>query len=187
MVVEIMGRRAGWITLHGGLAGGAHAILLPEEPFDLEELAELCRRRKAAGHDYTLVAASEGAVATKASEFHTQDKSIDEFGNVHLGGIGKDLAKELERLTGQEARHVVLGHLQRGGAPSAFDRVAGLRFGRRAARAVIERKFGQMVALRGTEVVLVPLAEAIGKLRTVPNDRIAEKNDLTLIGKKQIA
>ena len=179
MVAEIMGRHAGWITLHGGLAGGAHVVLLPEEPFDLEELANLCKKRREAGEPYTLLAVSEGAMAKDAESFITQDAERDEFGNVRLGGIGKTLAKELEAKTGQEARHVVLGHLQRGGAPSAYDRVLGLRMGTAAAGAVMNEEFGVMISLRGTDVVQVPLSEAAEGTRTVPDERIKEKNALT--------
>ncbi len=179
MVAEIMGRHAGWITLHGGLAGGAHIILLPEEPFDLEEVARVCKQRRAQGHKYTLVAASEGALAKDAASFVTQDKKVDEFGNVHLGGIGKELAKELESRTGQESRHVVLGHLQRGGSPSAFDRVLGLRLGQAAAKAVMDKDMGVMVSLRGTDVVRVPLSEAAGDTRIVSAKRVEEKRALT--------
>ncbi|MBW3583550.1 MAG: ATP-dependent 6-phosphofructokinase [Euryarchaeota archaeon] len=178
LVVEIMGRHAGWITLHGGLAGGAHVILVPEEPFDLGAVAEVCKARRAAGADHTIVAVSEGAMATDVDSFVTQDKSVDEFGHVRLGGIGKTLAKELERLTGQEARHVVLGHLQRGGVPSAFDRVLGLRLGLAAAHAVHDKDFGKMVALKGTDIERVAIATAVGTLRTVPEERLEEKRQL---------
>lgn len=184
LVVEIMGRHAGWITLHGGLAGGAHAILLPEEPFDAEALAALCKERRDAGEEHTIIAVSEGALPEDAASFVTQDKSVDEFGNVRLGGIGNALAKQLEARTGQEARHVVLGHLQRGGTPSAFDRVLGLRLGLKAAVAVDEGKFGHMTALRGTDIELVPLAEAVSDLKTVPRDRIDEKERLTALGRR---
>ncbi len=179
LVAEIMGRHAGWITLHGGLAGGAHVVLLPEEPFDLDAVADVCRKRRQEGHGYTLVAASEGALPKDAKALVTQDAERDEFGNVRLGGIGKLLAKELEAKTGQEARHVVLGHLQRGGAPSAYDRVLGLRMGVAAGRAVLQEKFGVMVSLRGTDVVYEPLSQAAGDTRTVPEARIAEKKALT--------
>lgn len=179
MVAEIMGRHAGWITLHGGLAGGAHIILLPEQPFDLDEIAEICKTRRAKGHTYTLIAASEGALAKDAESFVTQDKKVDEFGNVHLGGIGKALAEELEKKTGQESRHVVLGHLQRGGTPSAFDRVLGLRLGQAAAKAVIDKDMGVMVSLKGTDVVRVPLSKAAGDTRIVPPERVEEKRALT--------
>jgi ATP-dependent phosphofructokinase / diphosphate-dependent phosphofructokinase len=179
LVAEIMGRHAGWMTLHGGLAGGAHIVLLPEEPFDLENVAETCRKRRDAGEKYTLVAVSEGAMAKDAESFVTQTAEKDEFGNVRLGGIAKTLAKELEAKTGQESRHVVLGHLQRGGAPSAYDRVLGLRMGAEAARSVLEGEFSVMVSLSGVDVVRVPLAEAAKGYRTVPTQRIEEKNALT--------
>lgn len=181
LVVEIMGRHAGWMTLHGGLAGGAHAILLPEEPFDLDALAKRCKARQDAGHAYTLIACSEGAMATNMEGFETQDASVDEFGNVRLGGIGETLAKALEKKTGQQARHVVLGHLQRGGRPTAMDTVMSLRLGLRASQAVIDGDFGTMVAWKGTEVELLPLA-TVKELKTVPAHRVDEKNQLTAIG-----
>jgi len=178
LVVEVMGRYAGWMTLQGGLAGGAHAVLLPEEPFDLDELARLCKERRASGKHYTLIACSEGAVARQWEDMETQDAQLDEFGHVRLGGVAKSLARLLEEKTGQEARHVVLGHLQRGGAPSAFDRMTALRFGLRAAEAVMEGRFGTMTALRATEVELIPLEDAVTHLKTVPEHRVREKNHL---------
>lgn len=182
LVVEVMGRHAGWMTLHGGLAGGAHAILLPEEPFDLDALAAKCTKRQAEGHDYTLIACSEGALATNGEGFATQDQSVDEFGNVRLGGIGEALAKALEAKTGQQSRHVVLGHLQRGGRPTAMDTVMSLRLGLRAAKAVADGEFGTMVSWQGTEVGLFPLADGVKELKTVPEHRVAEKNVLTPVG-----
>jgi len=172
LVVEIMGRHAGWITWAAGIAGGAHVVLLPEEPFDVEEVAEVVRRRDAEGFGYTLVAVSEGAVPTDTTGFVTQTDKKDEFGNVRLGGIGDRLAKRLEELTKKETRSVVLGHLQRGGAPSAFDRVLGTRMGIAAAEAVDRRDFGKMVSLRGTRVQTVPLTEAAKGYRVVPKEEV---------------
>jgi len=172
LVVEIMGRHAGWITWAAGLAGGAHVILLPEEKFDVHEVAEVVKRRDADGHGYTLIAVSEGATPTDTTGFVTQTDKRDEFGNVRLGGIGEKLAKRIEELTKKETRHVVLGHLQRGGPPSAFDRVLGLRLGVAAAELVDRKAFGQMVALRGTKVEAVPLSEAAKGYRVVPDEDV---------------
>ena len=174
IVVEIMGRYAGWLAMNAGLAGGAHIILLPEEKFDAEEVCNTIIKRRESGHNYTILAVSEGAVPADARDFITKDDKVDEFGHVKLGGIAKRLAKVIEKKTGQETREVVLGHIQRGGAPSAFDRVVGLRFGVRAVQLVVEGKFGQMPALRGTDIVSVSLEEAIGKLKLVDKTRIEE-------------
>lgn len=168
MVVEIMGRHAGWITWAAGLAAGAHIILLPEEPFDLKEVAETVRQRDGEGHAYSLVAVAEGARPKDAKSFVTSTAAKDEFGNVRLGGIAEQLARRIEELTGKESRHVVLGHLQRGGTPTAFDRVLATRLGVAAAEAAHEKHFGQMLAVRGPEIVAVPLQEAEGGHRTVP-------------------
>ncbi len=173
LVVEIMGRHAGWITYGAGIAGGAHIILVPEEKFDLDEVAEVVRRRDAAGRGYTLVAAAEGAAPTDLTGFVTQTDKKDEFGNVRLGGIAEKLAKKIEERTGKETRHVVLGHLQRGGAPSAFDRILGTRLGVAAADLADQKRFGVMVSLRGTDIVPVPLAEATKGYRTLGPDELA--------------
>jgi ATP-dependent phosphofructokinase / diphosphate-dependent phosphofructokinase len=167
LVVEIMGRHAGWITYAAGLAGGAHVVLLPEEKFD------------AAGHRYTLVAVSEGATPTDLEGFVTQSDKRDEFGNVRLGGIGDKLAKRIEALTGKETRSVVLGHLQRGGAPSAADRVLGLRLGVAAAELVDRKAFGMMVSVRGTRIEAVALTEAAGGYRLVPSEDLRVAKLLT--------
>lgn len=174
MVVEIMGRHAGWITLYSGIAGGAHIILLPEKPFTLSELIDKIKERKAKGYNYTIVAVSEGAVIKTEGkeELIFEEVKVDEFGHVRLGGIAKQLAKYIEEQTGLETRYVVLGHLQRGGAPSAFDRVLATRFGIAAAELVLEKDFGKMVALRGTEVVKVSLDEAVQELKVVPQSFI---------------
>jgi phosphofructokinase-like protein len=167
LVCEVMGRHAGWIGAYAGLAGGAHVTLLPEFPIDLDAVCSVVRARRESGPGYTIVVVSEGArlpegdVATRADD-------LDAFGHVRLGGIGQALAARIEQATGAETRAVVLGHVQRGGAPSAYDRVLATRFGVRAADLVGEREFGVMVALRGTELVAVPLAEATGTLKTVP-------------------
>jgi len=166
MVVEVMGRHAGWIAVHGGMAGGADVILIPEKPFDIDMVCGRINRRKEAGHLSSIVVASEGAVPKEGSMI-TQAKELDAFGHVRLGGIGEFLAKEIEKRTGHESRHVVLGHLQRGGSPTAFDRVLATRFGVRAIELVNEGKFGMMVALQGNKIVDVSLAEATSKTKTV--------------------
>ncbi len=174
IVVEIMGRYSGWLTFNSGMSGGAHIILLPEEKFDVDEVCEVVKQRREDGHNYTIIAVSEGATPSDTREFITQDDKVDAFGHVKLGGIAKRLAKVIEDKTGQESRSVVLGHVQRGGAPSAFDRVTGTRLGIKAANLVVEGKFGQMVSLRGTEIVDVPIIEAVGKIKVVDKTRLDE-------------
>ena len=172
LVVEVMGRHAGWIALHAGMAGSAAAVLIPEQDFDLEEVAGWVRSRAKQGRA-PIVVVAEGAQAIGGT-LVTKDETLDAFGHVRLAGVADRLAAELERRTGIESRSVVLGHLQRGGTPTAFDRVLGTRFGAAAFRAVEEREFGCMVALRGTDIVRVPLAAATGVLKTVPAERYAE-------------
>ena len=172
LVVEVMGRHAGWIALHSGMAGGANVILIPERPFDLSRVCEYVEARFEKQYAPILVVA-EGATP-KAGTMATQSGSVDSFGHVRLGGIGQLLGDEIERRTGKEARATVLGHIQRGGSPTAFDRVLATRFGLHAADAVHEGDSGVMVALRGTDIVRVPLEEATRELKTVPAERYAE-------------
>jgi 6-phosphofructokinase 1 len=172
LVVEVMGRHAGWIALHAGLAGGANIILIPEEPFDLDEVVAWIESRFES-HYAPIVVVAEGAQPTGGS-LVAQDEPVDAFGHVRLSGIGDWLAKAIEARTGKEARTTVLGHVQRGGTPTAFDRVLATRFGLAAIDAVAEGEFGTMVALHGTDIVRVPLAEATGALKTVPPQRYAE-------------
>ncbi|HLE47833.1 MAG TPA: ATP-dependent 6-phosphofructokinase [Candidatus Thermoplasmatota archaeon] len=167
LVVEIMGRHAGWITYWAGLAGGAHVVLLPEDEYDPAEVAKVVEARDRAGHGYTLVAIAEGA-KPKGGPAALQTAERDQFGNVRLGGVAEQLAKEIEKRTKKETRHVVLGHLQRGGAPSAFDRVYGTRLGVAAAELAHEKRFGVMLALRGNRLEAVPLSEAAQGYRLVP-------------------
>ncbi|RJP21719.1 MAG: 6-phosphofructokinase [Candidatus Abyssobacteria bacterium SURF_5] len=174
LIVEIMGRYAGWLAMNAGMAGGAHIILLPEEKFDPDEVADIVKKRRESGRNYTIIAVSEGAVPADAREFITQDDKVDEFGHVKLGGIAKRLAKVIEKKTGQETRSVELGHVQRGGAPSAFDRVLGARLGLKAVNLLLEGKFGQMPALQGTTIINIPLEQAIGKLKLVDKSFIDE-------------
>lgn len=166
MVVEVMGRHAGWIATYSGLAGGADMILVPEEPFDIEEVCDRLSHRHARGANFSIVVVAEGAVPA-AGTMEVQSGELDEFGHVRLGGIGNRLAEEIERRTGFEARMTALGHVLRGGSPTAYDRVIATRFGIEAIDAVNDGEFGVMVALRGTEVVRVPIEEGVEKLKTV--------------------
>jgi ATP-dependent phosphofructokinase / diphosphate-dependent phosphofructokinase len=172
MVVEVMGRHAGWIALHSGLAGGANVILLPERPFNLAEVVAYVENRFQTRYS-PIVVVAEGATPTQGGNVLTSGE-LDAFGHVRLGGIGQWLAEQLQEATGHEARVVVLGHIQRGGTPTAFDRVLATRFGLHAIDAAHAGDFGMMVALRGTDIVRVPLAEATKELKTVPVDRYAE-------------
>ena len=162
MVVEVMGRHAGWIATHGGLAGGADVILVPERPFDVQDVVAHVRSRHDRGRTFSIVVVSEGATP-EGGDLTTGAAGTDAFGHVRLGGIGQALGEELERLTGYETRVTILGHVQRGGTPVAYDRVLATRFGVAAMRAVQDGSFGKMVALRGTQIVLVDLAEALAE------------------------
>jgi 6-phosphofructokinase 1 len=164
MVVEVMGRHAGWIATYAGIAGGADAILVPERPFDVKELCDRIRRRHAAGITFSIVVVSEGATPREGGEMTLVDQhATDEFGHVRLGGIGVELAHELELATGYETRATILGHVQRGGTPTAYDRVLATRFGVSAMDAAIGGHFGQMVALGGPDIVEVGLAQALAE------------------------
>src|SRR5215207_6057598 len=167
MVVEVMGRHAGWIALQSGLAGGADVILIPERPFDIDEVCGMIRRRHARGRAFSIVVAAEGALP-KEGTMEVAAGEKDEFGHVRLGGIGQRLEREIEERTGFETRATVLGHVQRGGTPTAFDRVLATRVGLAAVDAAHEGRWGVMPALRGTRIELVPLSEAVADLRTVP-------------------
>lgn len=175
MVVECMGRHAGWITCFAGIAVAADAILVPEVESDISEICARLNRRKSEGKHYGVVMVSEGAKIK--GEVVTQSGEIDEFGHVQLGGIGKRVAKIIGKETGIETREVTLGHLQRGGSPSAYDRVLGTRLGIHAARLVVKKEFGKMVALRGTNIVSVPLAEAVGTMRLLDADFFNEAEE----------
>ena len=168
LIVEVMGRHAGWIALHSGVAGGADVILVPEEPFDLDDVCGHIRRRAERGRRFSIVVVAEGAVPQTGSI--TEDAATDEFGHARLGGIGHWLEREIERRAGVEARATVLGHIQRGGTPTAFDRVLATRLGLAAIDAAHDRRWGTMPALRGTRVELVPMADAVAELRTVPRE-----------------
>jgi 6-phosphofructokinase 1 len=172
LVVEVMGRHAGWIALHAGLSGGANGILIPEVPFDLDEVAGWVESRFHTNYS-PIIVVSEGALPADG-DLITKDQSLDAFGHVRLTGIGDWLASALEDRTGKEARASVLGHIQRGGTPTAFDRVLATRFGLQAVDAVHDQDYGKMVALRGTDIVRVPLIDATGVLKTVPLSRYDE-------------
>jgi len=174
MVVEIMGRHAGWMTLHGGMAGGAHMILIPEIAVSVREVCEMVRRRYEAGKTWALIAVAEGAQITEVMKDVAHSSQLDDFGHVQLGtgkGIADALANAIEYETGYETRSIVLGHLQRGGPPSAFDRVLGTRLGVHVVTMVEQGQFGMMAALRGGEMAAVPLEDAVGSLKTVPPNR----------------
>jgi phosphofructokinase-like protein len=168
LVCEVMGRQAGWIGAYAGLAGGAHVTLVPEFPIDLDQVCATVRRRRESGPGYTIIVVSEGASLPDVPGEVTVSEAKDAFGHARLGGIGERLAARIESREQVEVRSVVLGHLQRGGPPSAYDRVLATRFGVRAADLVDQREFGVMVALSGTSLVSVPLAEATGRLKQVP-------------------
>lgn len=165
MVVEVMGRTKGWIATYAGIAAGADAILVPELEIDLDQVAETIRARHRRGHTYSIVVVAEGCKAP--GDGHGISAGIDAFGFERLGGVGYRFGAELERLTGFETRVTVLGHLQRGGTPTAFDRVLATRFGVTAVDLAAARRFGEMAALRGKDVVGVPLAEACAEVRSV--------------------
>ncbi|WP_432479822.1 6-phosphofructokinase [Nocardioides sp. GXQ0305] len=173
LVVEVMGRHAGWIALHSGIAGGANIVLIPERPFDIEKVCELVESRFKSRFSPILVVA-EGAVPREGGEMTLSSGETDAFGHVRLGGIGDRIAYEIESRTGQEARAVVLGHVQRGGTPTAFDRWLATRFGLQAIDAVAEGDFGTMMALRGTQIIRVPLIEGTGELKLVTPAEYAE-------------
>ncbi len=167
LVVEVMGRHAGWIALHSGVAGGADVILIPERPFDIDEVCAMLHRRKARGRNFSIVVAAEGANSGQGT-LATAEDDVDEFGHPRLGGIGHLLEREIEKRTGFETRATVLGHIQRGGTPTARDRVLATRYGLAAIDGAHDAAWGQMAALRGTRIELVPLADAVAELKTVP-------------------
>lgn len=169
MVVEIMGRHTGWIAYQAGLAGNAHIVLLPEFPKSVDEIVSVINKRTEAGKEYTVIAVAEGFTLEGMSD---SDLPRDAFGNVDMTkkAIGETLAKVLQDRTGQESRHVVLGHIQRGGGPSAFDRVLGLRLGVKAGQLVVNKDYGNMVALKGTDIVKADLSKAVSERKEVTKD-----------------
>ena len=181
MVVEVMGRDAGWIALYSGIAGGADVILIPERPFDVDKVAESIRQRHERGRYFSIVVVAEGAkfsAETGTGSPVLQDMGKDEFGHVKLGGIANILAREIEKRTGYETRAVVLGHIQRGGSPSAFDRVLATRYGLGAIDMVHRGQFGCMAALKANSIVSIPLRDAIARNRMVDDEMIEIVNGL---------
>lgn len=166
MVCEVMGRHAGWIAVESGIAGGADVVLIPEEPFRLQDVCDVIRLRHERGKTFSIIVVAEGAKLADDSMVLQSDER-DAFGHVRLGGIGNVLGEQIEKETGYETRVTVLGHIQRGGSPTAFDRVLGTRFGIAAIDLVAQGEFGKMVALRGTEIVPVEIKDAVSKNRTV--------------------
>ncbi|MBF4763773.1 6-phosphofructokinase [Nocardioides islandensis] len=173
LVVEVMGRHAGWIALHSGIAGGASTVLIPEQPFDIDAVCEHVKRRFETQYAPIIVVA-EGAVPAEGGDMTLVSQELDSFGHVRLGGIGDRLAAEIEQRTGAESRAVVLGHIQRGGTPTAFDRWLATRFGLHAIDAVADGDFGVMVALRGKNIERVKLIEGTGELKLVSPAEYAE-------------
>lgn len=173
LVCEIMGRDAGWLALLGGLAGGADEILIPEVQFNIDEVAERLRKRFERGKAVSIVAIAEGAKPSGIDHVITQDTSVDEFGHVKLGGVGNYVASQLEKLTGFETRTTVLGHLQRGGVPSAFDRVLATMFGVKAVALLEQGASGVMVVWQASEIRAVPFHEALHKTRLCPDEFVA--------------
>ncbi len=173
MVVEVMGRDAGWIALYSGIAGGADVILIPERPFNVDNVADSIRQRHERGRYFSILVVAEGAkFASGTGTAIQQDMGKDEFGHAKLGGIANILAREIEKRTGYETRAVVLGHIQRGGSPSAFDRVLATRYGLGAIDMVHRGEFGCMAALRSNKIVSIPLLEAISRNRVVDDEMI---------------
>jgi 6-phosphofructokinase 1 len=173
MVVEVMGRHAGWIATYAGMAGGAHLILVPEEPFDIDEVCASLEQRHSGGGEFSIVVVAEGATPQEGA-FTLQSQGIDAFGHVRLGGVGAALAEQIEQRTGYETRVTILGHVLRGGTPTAYDRVIATRFGLAAIEAVHDGAFGMMVALRGTDVVRIPISEGVASSKTVDPKLLAE-------------
>jgi ATP-dependent phosphofructokinase / diphosphate-dependent phosphofructokinase len=165
MVVEVMGRHAGWIALHSGIAGGADMILIPEIPIQMKEVCEVIQKRHARGKNFSILVVAEGAKF--GGKEATLEEKLDDFGHVRLGGVGEVLAKKIEEQTGYETRVTVLGHIQRGGSATAFDRVLGTRFGIKAVELVKKKQFGSMAALSANEIISIPIKKAVGTLKTV--------------------
>ena len=173
LICEVMGRHAGWIALHSGIAGGANVILIPERPFDIDKVCEYVERRFATRRYAPIIVVAEGAVPLEGT-MATREGELDAFGHVRLSGIGARLEEEIHGRTGHEARATVLGHVQRGGTPTAYDRVLATRFGLHAIDAAHAGAWGSMVALHGTAIDLVPLEAAVRELKTVPPEMYEE-------------
>lgn len=173
MVVEVMGRHTGWIAVTGGLAGGADCILIPEHPMTVNEICDILKKRHSRGRLFSIVVVAEGFKLAGYDEVITRDKQVDQFGHEHLGGIGEIIAKEIEKNTGYETRVTVLGHVQRGGSPTAFDRVLGTRYGVKAVDLIHEGELGMMVCLRGNRITSISLQKAMTKLKYVDRELIS--------------
>ncbi|HLJ88586.1 MAG TPA: ATP-dependent 6-phosphofructokinase [Candidatus Angelobacter sp.] len=185
IVVEVMGRDSGWIALYSGVAGGADVILVPEQPFDIDEVAETLKLRHERGRYFSIVVVAEG-VKLESGQQHSGAR-VDEFGHVRLGGVGNAVAQEIEKRTGYETRAAVLGHIQRGGSPTAFDRMLATRYGIGAIDMVHRGEFGHMVAMRGLDIASVPLKDALQRTRVVPPDLISVAESLQQKHQRQVA
>ncbi len=172
MVVEVMGRHTGWIATVGGLAGGADCILIPEQPTTIEKICNVLKKRHARGRVFSIVVVAEGFKLAGDGHLVTKDQKLDQFGHVHLGGIGEVIARGIEKHTGFETRVTVLGHVQRGGSPTAFDRVLGTRYGVKAVDLIDEGKFGNMVSLKGSRITHISMGQAMRKLKFVDPELI---------------
>jgi 6-phosphofructokinase 1 len=176
MIVETMGRQAGWIACFSGIAAAADFVFVPEVPIDIERCIDVLKRRRAAGKNYGIVVVSEGAKFPNQDEMTTVSAKKDDFGHVQLGGISSIVADKIEKATGFETRSVVLGHIQRGGSPSAYDRVLATRLGLHAAELVLQRHFGRMVALKGTKIIEAPLSDGVANLKNLDLEFYREAN-----------
>lgn len=168
IVVEVMGRHAGWIATYAGMAGGADVVLIPEQPFNLEEVVSAINARRERGKYFSIIVIAEGAFPEGKKDLYLQSDRVDEYGHVHLGGVANALARDLEEMTGMDVRTTILGHVQRGGKPTAWDRVLGTRYGVCAVDMVADEQWGKMAALKGFEIIPVPLSECIHANKTVP-------------------
>jgi ATP-dependent phosphofructokinase / diphosphate-dependent phosphofructokinase len=173
MVVEVMGRHTGWIATAGGLAGGADCILIPEKPMTVEEICGIVERRHSRGRLFSIIVVAEGFKLKEFDHEVTKDQKVDAFGHAHLGGIGEVIAQQIEKRTGYETRVTVLGHIQRGGSPTAFDRILGTRYGVHAVDLIHAGKFGTMVSLKGNKITQIPLSKAMRKVKLVDRDLIS--------------
>jgi len=176
MVIEVMGRHTGWIATIAGIAGGADCILIPEKPFDINEIAEMIKKRRDRGRPFSIIVVAEGVEFGKSDGHVVQDEKTDEFGHALLGGVGNMIGKKIEELTGMETRVTTLGYIQRGGTPTAFDRVLATRFGIKAVDMLINSEFGKMACLKGNAIESVNLAEVTSGYKTISPDlyQIAE-------------
>ena len=177
LIVEVMGRHVGWIALHAGMAGGAHYTVIPEVPFDIADITKAMERRFQMGEKYGIICVAEGALP-KEGTMDFEEGGVDQFGHQTFNGIGQVIGDEIKKRTGYDVRTTVLGHIQRGGTPTAYDRVLATRYGVHAARAAHDGKSGMCVALHGESIDLVPLEEAVGKLKVVPPKRYANAQAL---------